>query len=1433
MVRPRARPSTSSLLTTTTLLSTTFSTVFAASSSFPKVDFSSLGTVAVVGSFAGLSLYDPTNPPPTFDASRSTVLARRTDGTLTKVGQTDEGGSIDTVCQSPDGTLYVGGNFTRVDDIGAVNIARYDLEGRRWETMGNGLDGQVRALSCNGSTVYAGGEFGPVSEGGGPNVAAWSTEEQNWVDLPFYGFDGAVETIDSSRDGQSVFFGGSFSTTFSNSTSTTTTGSSSVANPDAAGNLYPSLGSSLSPISLNQSDYWASPTTYTSGFGRPEYVFCPKKEDGIGSSWLLVDGAVGFFIVRLYRELNVRGIRLGNTFYEGRGTRNFSLVSIPDNQVLELTYSTDPSNPSAGTSTCSDNCILAHNSSIPYQDFLFPEGTTMTGFQLNVNGWYGAGGGLHLIQLLSQGSYAYATESSNVNPCTNGLGAVAASSVETDGNWTTREVDTSIAGTTQQVLVATVPGGSTTSSPSITWSPSVPQDGNYAVYFHTPGCTRMENCGVRTSVKVTASPTSGSANSTTIEQTNADDRSTLIYNGTLSAGTDTFTVSMSLADGAASNSGTNYQIIADYINLVAASTNGTSTQINRGYGLYEYAVGNSQGTFGDSVVDSVSKNASSIMTNSTGFDALAFDLNQGASVSSIVTIGEGQDTRVFVGGEFTYTARQGGGGSTSQNVVVYSAGQPQAAPNGGLDGRVDSLLELNGALYAAGTFETTSDGSITGLDGFARWNYSSPSSSSWEKLGGSAPSVVGSIAGLAVVNTGSGQKDGSEDAIAVVGGGGSGLAFYDPSRSNWNSSMGALLLGNLTAVGGTTDLSETNATTFYAGNIQVAIQHATPGGAVLSSGKNGQPRLSSFGFDFGSSETTSTSPASSSSAPTSSRFRRSDFEQFTSFDLLTRSIDPRSSRLVLEPRAPAPSPAANLTLPTPIQAIASSTGSSEEVLAGAFWKNGSTELMLVGGSFVSSEGVRNVGAYDPKAQNLTALAGEDLVGTVTNLLVVDDTLWIGGNFSTANGRQGFTTYNLKAGQTDDSQPPLSGYAGNNATLNVIAQRPGYDSEILVAGAFASAGSLPCQSVCLWDTGKLQWSSLGGGLQGAVGSIDFAGSNSQYLIAAGEFLLDSSTAYIAKWNFKNSTWSGIGAPSDLPGPATAFSADDSNLDKLFVAGRSTSGSPYLAFWNGSTWTDINNNTLAAGSGVQQLAFVPLQSDHESNDIIEKNRMLLVSGALNINDTSLSAALYDGQDWYPYLVSSSATGSAGVISQLFYSSTSFSLSGGHHLAVGIVILISIAIALGVIFLLVLIGLLIALSRRKDEPQYPPNRNLGASTSTTSSAEGLHRPNSLLQTVGAATAVLLDPKGEKGMHHDHDSITGGGMDFDGAAMSYGSDYGDDGEPSTALARYSFSAENQGELSISANEQLSILEATDPNWWMVANSAGQRGLVPQTYLA
>ena len=79
-------------------------------------------------------------------------------------------------------------------------------------------------------------------------------------------------------------------------------------------------------------------------------------------------------------------------------------------------------------------------------------------------------------------------------------------------------------------------------------------------------------------------------------------------------------------------------------------------------------------------------------------------------------------------------------------------------------------------------------------------------------------------------------------------------------------------------------------------------------------------------------------------------------------------------------------------------------------------------------------------------------------------------------------------------------PALAGYTGGNATVNVIRQRPGFDSTIIVAGSFGEAGSLTCQSICAWDTTTRQWSSFGGGLQGVVGAVDFAGVRSSSFVS---------------------------------------------------------------------------------------------------------------------------------------------------------------------------------------------------------------------------------------------------------------------------------------------------------------------------------------------
>lgn len=582
---------------------------------------------------------------------------------------------------------------------------------------------------------------------------------------------------------------------------------------------------------------------------------------------------------------------------------------------------------------------------------------------------------------------------------------MAQSSVTTQGDWTQAEVTTSIAGTTQEVLVASVVGGtSATSAPSVTWTPAISQDGRYAVYLVTPGCTAAGTCASRTFVQVTATPKDGSATQTTVDQTNSQDQSTLIYNGTLAAVQGSLSVTMTLASGGAPTAGKTYELVADYINLVAASTNGTSTRIERGYGLLEYPLVRA-GTFGDAVPTAQvqSMNASATMTNATGLDAVAFGLAQGSTVSSLVADDDGSASKIFFGGNFTYRT----GSNAATNVMGYHASEAILTPNGGLNGPVKSVTAVDGALYAAGTFTATADNAVQGLAGLAKWNYSA-SASAWEALSG-APNVGPAVAQLAAAEHANGLSQ-----LILAGGAGSGLAYYDVEASAWNSTAAGFFLGNLTAVA-TGAPTNANATTYLAGNVLAASRSSVSGGAVLSEDKHNQPVLSPFGFSFNSS-------ASSGSTKSQRPARRSAVVHAAETTLDRRSF----SRVSLEARAPAPSPAVNLTLPSPLNAIIDA-GEDGQVLAGTFWKNGSDGLMLVGGAFATPAGANAVGVYDPSAASvLSPLSGLVLDGVVTTLRTVDNTLWIGGNFSTADGRQGLSNYDLAAGAVVSSIPSLAG-----------------------------------------------------------------------------------------------------------------------------------------------------------------------------------------------------------------------------------------------------------------------------------------------------------------------------------------------------------------------------------------------------------------------
>lgn len=88
------------------------------------------------------------------------------------------------------GQLYVGGNFTNAGGATARNLARWD--GTQWNPVGAGTDGEVRAMSSDGTNLFVGGDFANVGTTAAARVARW--DGANWSALDS-GMIGAVNAL--------------------------------------------------------------------------------------------------------------------------------------------------------------------------------------------------------------------------------------------------------------------------------------------------------------------------------------------------------------------------------------------------------------------------------------------------------------------------------------------------------------------------------------------------------------------------------------------------------------------------------------------------------------------------------------------------------------------------------------------------------------------------------------------------------------------------------------------------------------------------------------------------------------------------------------------------------------------------------------------------------------------------------------------------------------------------------------------------------------------------------------------------------------------------------------------------------------------------------------------------------------------------------------
>ncbi|MFN0119971.1 MAG: hypothetical protein ACKV2V_05670 [Blastocatellia bacterium] len=102
------------------------------------------------------------------------------------------------------GNLYIGGWFTRVGNVPALNIACWN--GSAWLPLGRGINGPVYALATTGNDLYAGGMFNTAGGSRGYNsIVRWNNGR--WSMLGG-GVDGHVNAIAIS--GNNLYAGGTF-----------------------------------------------------------------------------------------------------------------------------------------------------------------------------------------------------------------------------------------------------------------------------------------------------------------------------------------------------------------------------------------------------------------------------------------------------------------------------------------------------------------------------------------------------------------------------------------------------------------------------------------------------------------------------------------------------------------------------------------------------------------------------------------------------------------------------------------------------------------------------------------------------------------------------------------------------------------------------------------------------------------------------------------------------------------------------------------------------------------------------------------------------------------------------------------------------------------------------------------------------------------------
>jgi hypothetical protein len=630
-------------------------------------------------------------------------------------------------------------------------------------------------------------------------------------------------------------------------------------------------------------------------------------------------------------------------------------------------------------------------------------------------------------------------------------------------------------------------------------------------------------------------------------------------------------------------------------------------------------------------------------------NAAGTKLRDQALVHAVATV----DGEVFVAGNFS--------GNGISNVMKVG-NNATALPDGGLNSEVQCMFHNDSMLYMGGNFSNTAEGTVEGLNSIALFN---TAENTWSALGAGVDGPVFSIIPIAL-NITSGVN---ETCLAVSGAftsvnafsdnksfSTSGLAIWVPSAENWLENIPDAAIsveGKLTSYTYVNDFGP-----LFGGILSSQLVGLS--GACELEG-SGHPSLQSLGLKI--------QPASSSSSHMEKRALNAD-----------------------------------------------TSSNATGVYGGLFYGKNNLNITVLGGSFAAeaSNGstVENLLFINNtnSEQSIGGVRGLDSSSIFVAMDTVETLLFAGGAVTGTIANtdvNGLAVIDLKTGDFASTQPPA--LSGDGVVVNAVATQPD-SSSVYVGGSFDRAGGLSCRTMCYYDTEAQQWNTPGSGLSGTINSMVWISNND--LIIAGNLTVGGNSTTMAIYHAKDADYETFEGASGLPGPIRALGTADGSYNSWWAAGNDAeSNVGYLSKYESGSWKA--GPDLGEGTTVRGLQVLSVTQNHNGSDLVPANQILMLNGNINTDSAgNASVALYNGNSIVPFVLATKSDGSPGTMSQMFVSNPSGLMRGSSnkHLALGLVVLIGLAIALALIFILVVAGILLERFRRRREGYVPMSKDRG---------------------------------------------------------------------------------------------------------------------------